>query len=54
MKLSKAAKARVKRMNMGERKAVLKAAMLMADNEMITPDRYAAIHRTLSSSNKLC
>ena len=54
MKLSKAAKARIKRMNMKERKDCMKAALLLADNEMITPQRYEAIHRTLSRTNSLC
>ena len=53
MKLSKAAKARIKRMNMKERKDVMKAAMLLCDNDMITPQRYEAIHRTLSRSSSL-
>ncbi len=54
MKLSKAAKARIKRMNATERKAALKAAALLADCEMITSQRYATIHRTLNSSSSLC
>jgi hypothetical protein len=54
MKLSKMAKARIKRMNMSERKAALKAAALLADAEMITAQRYAAIHRTLNNSRQMC
>lgn len=50
MKLSKAAKKRFKRLNMGERKAVAKAALLLADAEAITPGRYDAIIRTLKGS----
>jgi hypothetical protein len=48
MKLSKAAKARLKRMSMTEKKAVKKAADLLADTEIITNQRYAAIARTLN------
>ena len=54
MKLSKMAKARIMRMNMTERKAALKAAALLADCEMITAQRYAAIHRTLNNSRQMC
>ena len=46
MKLSKAAKARIKRMSMQEKKAVIKAAALLADCECISNNRYMAIHRT--------
>ena len=53
MKLSKAAKARIKRMNMKERKDCMKAAVMLADNMLITDDKFAAIRRTLSSSNGL-
>jgi len=47
MKLSKQAKARLKRMSSSEKKAVLKASMLLADCEIITSQRYTAIHRTI-------
>ncbi len=46
MKLSKSAKARIKRMSKSERSACIKAANLLADAEMITPQRAAAILRT--------
>jgi hypothetical protein len=46
MKMSKAAKARIKRMSSADRKALVKAAMLLADNDCITASRYSAIHRT--------
>ena len=46
MKMSKTAKARIKRMSMVERKDCIKAARLLADCEMITDARYAAIART--------
>jgi ABC-type cobalamin/Fe3+-siderophores transport system ATPase subunit len=49
MKLSKSAKARLKRMSSGERKAVIKAAALLADCEIISNQRFAAIHRTTKS-----
>jgi hypothetical protein len=49
MKLSKAAKARLKRMSMKEKSAVVKAAVLLADCECISNARYMAIHRTLRS-----
>jgi hypothetical protein len=51
MKLSKAAKARIKRMNATERKAIMKAAVLLADNDCITAGRAAAIARTLKGSS---
>lgn len=54
MKLSKAAKARIKRMSSTERKQVMKAAQLLADNEIITGERYAATYRTLNTLNKMC
>tara|TARA_Y100000361_G_C11159946_1_gene346621 strand:- start:3775 stop:3939 length:165 start_codon:yes stop_codon:yes gene_type:complete len=54
MKLSKAAKARIRRMSASERKAILKAAQLLADVEIITADRYAATYRTLNTLNKMC
>tara|TARA_R110000824_G_scaffold177651_2_gene357181 strand:+ start:2263 stop:2424 length:162 start_codon:yes stop_codon:yes gene_type:complete len=53
VKLNKAAKNRIKRLNASERKAALKAAILLADLEIITPARYAAIHRTLRQQS-LC
>jgi len=45
MKLSKAAKARLKRMSANDKKAVIKAALLLADCEVISNARYLAIHR---------
>ena len=45
MKLSKAAKARIKRMSSSEKKALIKASLLLADSECISNDRYLAIHR---------
>lgn len=53
MKLSKAAKARIKRMTLAERKQLLKAATLLADNEVITHSKWASISRTLHSSSKM-
>lgn len=50
--MSKACKARMKRLNQTEAKAVLKAAMLLADIEAITSDRFVAIRRTLESCMK--
>ena len=49
VKVSKASRARLKRMTAGERKAVIKAAGLLADNDCITSKRYAAIHRIVKS-----
>ncbi len=49
MKLSKASKARIKRMTATERKALLKASILLADNDIITNGRYMAIHRMCKS-----
>jgi len=43
--LSKSAKARMKRMNMAELKALEKAARMLADAECITSSKYAAIYR---------
>ena len=47
MKLSKAAKARIKRMSSGDKKALVKAANFLADVECITADRAATIARTV-------
>ena len=52
MKLSKDAKARIKRMSNAERKAVHKAATLLADNDIITHDRWMAVSRIISSSTR--
>jgi hypothetical protein len=49
LKLSKAAKARIKRMSATDKKAAAKAAILLADAEMISSSRCAAILRTLGS-----
>lgn len=46
VKASRSAKARVKRMSKAEIAAVRKAAMLLADCELITEKRYQAIMRT--------
>ena len=51
MKLSKSAKARLRRMTNAEKKAVEKAAILLADAEMITSMRCATILRTLDTSS---
>jgi len=53
VKLGKGAKQRIKRMTVSERKAVAKAAMLLADCEAITPQRYEAIIRTLRSKTHM-
>lgn len=53
MKLSKNAKARIKRMSATERKSMAKAAVLLADAEMITSARCAAILRTLRSTDNM-
>ena len=45
MKLSKAAKGRIKRMTAADRKKVRVAAALLADSEIISADRYNAIAR---------
>lgn len=50
VKVSKAGKARMKRMSVADRKAILKAAMLLADSDLITSKRFEAIHRI----NKSC
>jgi len=50
VKLSKAAKARVKRMSSSDRKALLKAALMLADNDIISSGRYSALDRL----NKSC
>jgi len=46
MKLSKQAKARIKRMSASERKSLVKSASFMADVECISNARYLAIKRT--------
>lgn len=48
MKLSKGAKARIKRMSMTEKAQLKKAANLLADAEAITHDRYMAVMRACS------
>ena len=53
MRLGKGAKQRIKRMTVAERKAVAKAAALLADYEAITPQRYEAIIRTLRSKTHM-
>ena len=45
MKLSKAAKAGIKRMNQADKKKLLAAAALLADCEVISNDRYMAVRR---------
>ena len=52
-KLSKSAKARIKRMSSVERKALFKAATMLADNEVITHQRWAAVSRAISSCSKM-
>ena len=49
MKLSKSAKARIKRMSSADRKKLAAAAKLLADCEVITGARYGAVHRILKS-----
>lgn len=49
MKLSKQAKARIKRMSMAERKSLVKQAAFLADVECISNARYMAIKRTCNS-----
>ena len=46
MKLSKSAKARIKRMSAADKKALVKAANLLADYDCITAGRAFAIART--------
>lgn len=52
VKLSGASKKRLKRMTAAERKAVQKAAILLADCEAITSGRFEAIIRALKSCYK--
>ena len=52
-KLSKSAKARIKRMSAAERKAVFKAATLLSDTEVITHHRWAAVARAISSCSNM-
>jgi len=49
LKLSKSAKARIKRMSMTEKKSMLKAASMLADAEAISNARFNAIRRVLES-----
>ncbi len=49
VKVSKAGKARLKRLSMAERKAVQKASMLLADTELMSDKRFDAIMRALKS-----
>jgi len=50
VKVSKAAKARIKRMSAAEKNAIQKAAKLLADAELISHGRVNAIFRTVRSS----
>ena len=47
MRLSKAAKARIKRLSPSKRVSLAKAALTMADHDLITYKRYEAIVRAL-------
>ena len=47
-RLNKAAKARLKRMSRAEKMALIKAARLLTDAEVITPQRYVVIARTIN------
>jgi len=49
VKLSKDAKARIKRLTSAERKTLLKAACLLADNDVISAGRYSALMRLSKS-----
>jgi hypothetical protein len=49
MKLSKAAKARIKIMSSVDKKALVKSAHMLAMNEVISYKRYEAIARTCRS-----
>lgn len=53
MKLSKTAKMRIKRMSAAEKKACVKAAFMLADAEMITSERAAAIARTCKNASSM-
>jgi len=50
MKLSKGSKQRIKRLSMADKKALKKAATMLADVEAITNDRYVAICRAINST----
>ena len=51
MKLSKSAKARIKRMSAADKKKLASAARFLADYDCITADRAVAILRTCNSSS---
>ena len=51
MKLSKGAKSRIKMMNNAERKALVKAAKLLAESECISMQRAQTIVRTTESKS---
>jgi len=53
VKVSKAGKQRVKRMKASERGAVVKAAILLCDTELISSKRCDAIIRTIGTTAKL-
>lgn len=50
MKLSKSAKARIKRMSSADRKALVKSANFLADVDCITAERASAIARACRSA----
>jgi len=51
MKLSKSAKARIKRMSAADKKKLAAAARFLADYDCITSERAVAVMRTCNSSN---
>jgi len=53
MKLSKNAKARIKRMSQAEVKTIMKAAKLLADNDIISSGKCDCIMRTLGYNRRV-
>ena len=51
MKLSKSAKARIKRMSAADKKKLAAAARFLADYDCITAERAVAVMRTCNSSS---
>ncbi|HIA02124.1 MAG TPA: hypothetical protein EYN66_09465 [Myxococcales bacterium] len=49
-RVSKAAKSRLKRKTKAELKALVKHALMLADNDLITFTRYMAIYRACKSA----
>jgi hypothetical protein len=53
MKVSKACKARIKRMTTAEKKALIKACALLADANLISDAKFTAIRRCMKTATDI-